>query len=350
MLGARVRLRALIVASAIAAATLLAACGSSSDDKTTGATTSNAASEEAPAAGTKPLRVAYIPAFGTLPIHVAAEKGLFERNGIDLKATEGSDIAAWAPALGKQFDIALSSPSAFLAATVAGLPLQVISGMQVATAEHPNNVLISKKPIGDIAELSGRKVGVIALAGGAYDSVRYLLTRAGVDLNDVRFIAAPLPTQADQVNAGQLDAAVSAAPFFGALRQRGFSVSDDVTVQAINEASGGRLTSAASAFMISSREFLEQNAELGESFRTAIEEAIDYIDQNPDEARAMATSWLKLPSEVVESAPMPGLSADESLEDLEAWVEVSTTTGTLRKAPPPVEELIWPSAVGRPTE
>lgn len=332
--------RAIVLGVILVAGAAVAGCGSS-DGESTGTTSQSTTTSSGGALQT--VRVGYIPAFGTLPIRVAVERGFFERNGIELDITEGPDPAPWTAALGKQFDLALSSPTPFLSAAVAGLPVQVVSGMQVVDAEHPNNVLISRDPIASVSELKGQTVGVIGLAGASYESVRYLLIKAGVDLADVRFVASPLPTQADQVKAGRLGAAVSASPFFTGVEEDGLTINEDVTVESMKQATGADSTMA--AFMIASRQFLQDNPEAARGWRSAIEEAIAFIEENPDESRQILRTWLRLPDGVAENAPLPSYSVNESLEDLEGWSTIVRTTGLLRETPP-AEELIWPEAVG----
>lgn len=332
--------RALMVVAAAAVIAFLAACGSSDDVSSTQVSTAGRD-------GLHPVRLAYIPAFGTLPLHIAVERGLFERHGVEAEVTEGTDIAAWTAALGKQFDIVHATPTGFLAAASAGLPVKVVSGMQTVDPEHVNNVLISRRPVASIADLAGKKVGVLALAGTGYDAVRYLLLRAGQDPKDVRFVATPLPTQADQVRGGQLDAAVSALPFFTGLDEQGLTIGEDVVYEAVAAATNGKLPAATTSFMISSDGFLDENADAARAFRAAVGEAMRFIEEHPDEARSMLQKWLRLPAGSVDDAPMAGMALDEPLEDLQAWLNISTETGTLRKQPPAVDTLIWPEALER---
>jgi NitT/TauT family transport system substrate-binding protein len=322
------------VGGLLAGAALASGCGG--DDASSSATTSGSS-------GTKTVRVAYIPAFGTLPLHVAQERGLFEKHGLKVEATEGTDVAAYTAALGKKFDVTLSSPSGMLTAAAAGRTVQVVSGLQPVDAEHPNNVLVTKAPLQSIADLKGKKVGVALLAGLSYDATRYLLMDAGVNPEDVQFSAVPLPTMADQVKAGQLDAAVSSVPFFTGLD--GLAVSDyDLVARAAEIATDGAMKSSPAGILISDASFGEQQPETVAAFRDALQEAMAYIDAYPDEARTMVTEWLKLPPAVAQAAPMPAYTVDIDFEALQPWVDIAKETGSLRADPPPVDELVWSGA------
>src|SRR5918996_2026927 len=210
--GLRLRSRRGAYAAAMIVGALLttglAACGG--DDDSSGDDGSSA--EE--------IRLAVIPAFGSLPIHVADVQGFFEDEGLDLQTTETQDVPGAVAALGKQFDIALAAPSIMLAANAQGANLQGISGMQVVDQQHLNSVLVSKEPVNSFADLEEKSVGVIALSGGSIQATEYLIQSEGGDPQTVNFSAVPLPTMADQVEAGRIDAAVSAVPFFTGLGRR----------------------------------------------------------------------------------------------------------------------------------
>lgn len=340
-MGIRWRRTATSVATALATVGLLAACGSDDD----GATTTSASSSAAEA---KIVRIAYIPALGTLPIQIAREQGFFEKRGIEIEATEGSDIAAWTPALGKQFDVALSSPSLMLSAAGRGLPVQVISGLQGGDAEHRNGVMVSKEPVKSLRQLEGKRVGQISLGGGNYDALRFLLKREGVDPDKVQTQATPIPTMTDQVKAGQLYAAIPAAPFFFGAEKQGLAVANfDVGAEAVSAATDGKVTSTPVGLLVSTKDYIAKNGETAEGFRDALKEAIEYIEANPDKAQESVLKWLKLPPALLENAEPTLLSVGVNPAAIDAWGTISLESGTIKKPAAPAEELIWSGVIDR---
>lgn len=328
-----------VVTTAVLATALTACGGSDENDSTT---------SSAEGAGPKTVRIAYIPAIGTLPIRVGVEQGFFEKHGIELKVTEGSDIAAWTPALGKQFDIALTSPAGFLSGVNAGLPIQAITGLQESDADHLNNVMVSKTPITSLKQLEGKRVGVIAIGGGTYDSLRFSMKSAGVDASKVRFQATPVPTMLDQVKAGQLDAAISAAPFFFTADKQGLVASDqDVNAQAVEAATDGKRDVSTASFLASTKDFIAKDPETAQAFRSALQDAIAYIADNPDQTSPTLQKWLKIPAATLENPEPPLFSADLDPVVLDAWATISQTSGTLKKQPPPAEQLIWSESIAQ---
>lgn len=329
------------VGAALATIGLLAACGGDDDASTTTSASSGADQ-------VKTVRIAYIPALGTLPIQIAREQGFFEKRGIAIDATEGSDIAAWTPALGKQFDVALSSPSLMLSAAGRGLPVQIISGLQGGDAEHRNGVMVSKEPVKSLKQLEGKRVGQISLGGGNYDALRFLLKKDGVDPDKVQTQATPIPTMTDQVKAGQLYAAIPAAPFFFGAEKQGLAVADfDVGAEAVSAATDGKVTSTPVGLLVSTKDYIAENEETATALRDALKEAIEYIDANPEAANESALKWLKLPAALLENAEPTLLSVGIDPAAIDAWGTISLESGTIKKPAAPAEELIWSGVVDR---
>ncbi len=93
------------------------------------------------------LRVAMFPGGSTLPAHAAIAKGIFERNGLRVELTEGTDLPVFMAALAKgQYDIVMSVPTLVMIGAEKGLDLQIISSLQRSSPQRPNAVWITKDP------------------------------------------------------------------------------------------------------------------------------------------------------------------------------------------------------------
>jgi NitT/TauT family transport system substrate-binding protein len=322
-----------VVAVALASAAVAAGCGSSDDDSGKASTTASN--------GPTRVRVAFFPALGNLPVRYAAENGIFKKNGLDVKLTEGTDQAAWTAALGKQFDIGGSAPEALLTGATAGLPLVAVSNVVMASNDQPVNVLVSKSAIANYATLKGKAVGIVTLAGSTYDAVRYLAAKAGISASDVKMTQTPLPTMSAQVKLGKLYAAVSTSPFFSIPVDGVVAGKEDPTVAAVTAASDGAQTSTPAGIMVSTKKWAAGHPAAVAAFRRSIAQASAYLNAHPDQARAAVQQWLKLPPPVAKAAPLPAYTADLTPQMLQPWVEIAKVTGTLRKSPPPVQSLVW---------
>jgi ABC-type nitrate/sulfonate/bicarbonate transport system substrate-binding protein len=314
-----------------AAALALAACGGSSDSE-----------ESASAGGDTKLRVANVAAFGTLPLHVAQKQGIFAKHGLEVEMTEGLDVAAWTAALGKQYDISFTTPPHFFAASSRGVGLSAVSHIMVVTNENPNAVLVTAKPITSLADLKGKTIGVPTLTGLAADALKYNLLAEGIEASDYKFVQVDYGSVADQLKTGRIFATVSPSPFFNQLKASGYSLwPTDMTVQAAKAASDGKVQNAIGAFYNASSGWAEKNPEAVTAWRDSLQEAIEWIAANPDEARTELVDWLKLPAAVAQQTQLPEYAVDITADQLEPYATISRKTGALTGDLPPMADLVW---------
>jgi NitT/TauT family transport system substrate-binding protein len=288
------------------------------------------------------LRVATFPAGSTLPAHAALTKGIFERNGLRVEFTEGTDLPVFMAALAKgQYDIVMSVPTLVMIGVEKGVDLQIISSLQRSSSQRPNAVWISKDPaVESLGQLKGKTIAVPSLTGIIIDATVYLLNRNGVARNDVKFVQTPFPTMGDQLAAGRVDAVVATIPFNDAIAARGFRIHDDVVVDAVREASGGTVESAMTSVWTASRAFGREHAETVAAWRKSLSAAIEFLDDNPAEARQMMQDWLKIPAGVLDKAPLPDWDVAITPQELAPYITISKAVGSTH-SDPDVNALVW---------
>ncbi len=290
----------------------------------------------------KHLRVALFPAGNTLPVHAAVTRGIFERNGLMVDVTEGQDLPLFMAAQSQgQYDIAMSTPTLVLLGAQKDLDLHIVSSTAQQSRERPNAVWITKdQSIRTLAELKGKTIAVPSLTGIIIDSVVYLLQRDGVQRHDVRFVQTPFPAMGDQLQAGHVDAAIATLPYSTAISARGFHVHDDVIVEAVHDASDGTIDNAITTVWSAPRQFAVDDPEAVAAWRTSLREAIEFLDDNPSDARALMAEWLKIPADVLEQAPLPDWTVDITPQQLVPYVGIARTVGSI-DSDPDVNSLVW---------
>ncbi|HEX2287097.1 MAG TPA: ABC transporter substrate-binding protein [Mycobacterium sp.] len=310
------------------AALVLAGCGEDSSPPSSPATMN--------------IRVAMFPSGSTLPVYAGIDKGLFERNGLRIELTEGSDLPVFMAALAKgQYDVVMSGPTLVMIGAEKGLDLQIISSLQRSSRERPNAVWITRdSSIDSIAQLKGKTIAVPSLTGLIVDAAVYLLGRSGVERSDVKFIATPFPTMGDQLAAGNVDVAIATIPFFDAIAARGFRTHDDVVVEAVRDASGGAVETAMTSVWAASRTFGRDHPEMVAAWRKSLNEAIEFLDNNQSEARAMMQNWLKIPAAVLDQAPLPDWDVEITPEELVPYAVIAKAVGSTHDDPD-VNALVW---------
>src|SRR3569623_100009 len=103
-----------------------------------------------------------------LPIVVAQEKGLFAKHNVAAKYTISQvQISDSIAALGRQFDIAMGTQPALIAAAGQGLPIVVVSGGALDTKKVPTSDIVASKESGitSLKQLEGMTVGTLTLTG-----------------------------------------------------------------------------------------------------------------------------------------------------------------------------------------
>jgi NitT/TauT family transport system substrate-binding protein len=288
------------------------------------------------------IRVALFPGGSTLPAHVAIVKGICERNGLQVELTEGTDLPLFMAALSKdQYDIAMSVPTLALVGVEKRLDLQIVAGLQRQSQQQPNAVWLTKDPaIETLGQLKGKTIAVPSLTGIITDALVYLLKREGVNRDEVKLVQTPFPTMGDQLAAGHVDAAIATIPFFTAIAARGFKVHDDVIVDAVADASGGTVDTAITSVWTTTGSFAREHPETIEAWRKSLTEAIEFLNADPSEARALTGSWLHIPEGVIARSPLPQWSVEITPDELAPYIQISKSVGSTR-TDPDVNSLVW---------
>lgn len=319
---------------AMTMAMVAASCGGSSSDPG-----SDTAGTDTGASDTEltELRVAYVPAVTTLPLHVAQAQGYFEDNGIDATLTEAANISDIPAALGRQFDITLGTATDLLRAGSAGVDIVQISGNTIDTEENPFVQLIvpADSGISDVTELEGKTVGSPTLSGVIHVAVLHWLQEEGVDPSTVTGVQVPPPNLPDQLNAGQIDAAEALEPFATQLL-----ANDNVSLGDPFASIGLPL---ATNFWMAQGEWARSNPDVVAGYVDALEQAVAFIESNPEEARSVLQGYTNFPPQIAETVPLPTYDLEIRVDDLATWADVLMGLGELEGGVDPEELVLSPS-------
>jgi len=141
-------------------------------------------------AGPPPLERLTIPfsqlAAGNAPLFIAADGGIFERNGLDVDLVNlGSGQPAQAALVSGQVDLTASSGPSAVNAIASGANVVVVG---VITDTLPYQ-LIASPDVRSVADLRGTTLGINRLGGLPHVVLRFMLRAGGVDADqDLRVI------------------------------------------------------------------------------------------------------------------------------------------------------------------
>ncbi|WP_084531801.1 ABC transporter substrate-binding protein [Nocardia miyunensis] len=145
-----------------------------------------------------------------LPIRFGVEKGIFAKEGLDVKFTQVED-AVTGVATG-ELTFAFGPTSTYLRAAAKGAPIKIVSS---AFRSKGPFFLVARPGINSIADLKGKTIGIAQSGSGMETYTRKILSANGVDPNkDVKFVADGVNQQAyGALTTGQVDATIIHQPF-----------------------------------------------------------------------------------------------------------------------------------------
>jgi NitT/TauT family transport system substrate-binding protein len=154
-----------------------------------------------------------------LPITIGRDKGMFQREGIDLQLVlVASTIQVTALTTG---DIDFSgAQSQVMAGAARGLPVKVVGFLTT----KPSFWLMAKPEIKSMAELKGKIIGITAIGSSTETLARFLVTKNGLTPDrEVAFIGTGTTANIlTAMKAGTVDAGVLSPPFNAMATQMGY--------------------------------------------------------------------------------------------------------------------------------
>lgn len=348
--------RSLAVAAVLAAITLgLSACSSTSSNSSGGATStdsasaasssseassapSNVASPSVPASNsvaaaasvspTATIRVSYSYSTTLLPVYAGVAEGLFAKYGLKVEESPESNPVLTTSALGKQYDIVMQTPSGFLAAVQQGLNVIAVSNCAENNSTTPNTYVMvpGDSPIKSLKDLVGKRVGVVNVTSASTIALQYVALKQGLSKDSFKFVTVPFANMADQLKAGNIDAAVPVIPYSTVLEQAGYRSISTPTVEASQLSINS--DKSTNAFFIANKTWAQQNPAIIAAWRAGLQDSIDWIAANKAAALQLATQMTDLPASVLEASPLStfavALSGDDfksaAIEDQEVGV------------------------------
>jgi NitT/TauT family transport system substrate-binding protein len=308
--------RAPVLASVVVLALVAVGCGDNGNETSSGSQGGDTA-----AAGPAKLRVSFVPATTVLPLHVAKEKGIFERNNLDVSLEQAANISDIPATLGRQFDIALATATDLIRAGGAGLDVVQVAGNTISSKANPFVQIIvpANSGITDVAQLKDKTIGTPTLSGVIHAGVLWAAKQKGVNPDSIRGIEAPNPNLPDQLKAGRFDALEALEPFATNLKREGFvSIGDPFSPIA---------DPLATNFWMAQGSWARQNRGAIDRFVQSLKEAQAYIEQNNTEARQILQNYSGMAAPVANSVALPTYNFDIRTQDLGRWVQVLKDIG-----------------------
>jgi len=218
-----------VAATATSAATATAAATATSAATATAAATATSAATALPtAAPTTPaatlpnlgtIEIAYVPVFASTPFFVAADKGFFAEQGLQvrLQRVRNSDEMIAPLSTGRIDATSLNVSTGFFNAMFQRFDIRAVGG--AGGWQAPNNsastLVVSKRLIDSgevrsLVDLKGRKVAINLRGSSPEFVLARALEQVGLTLDDVVIVQIPVQDIPVAINNGAVDAAIVA--------------------------------------------------------------------------------------------------------------------------------------------
>jgi NitT/TauT family transport system substrate-binding protein len=288
-----------------------------------------ALAQQSPAPKPIPLKVGILKMAALTDPWVAKERGIFQRNGLDVTLVEfRSGNEAIAAHRGGSVDIVLAIPGTAMTATERGFDLVAVAQNEIAQKHSPDTgsiQVLKDAPYHTLADLAGKRIAVSGLHSQKTVSMQTVFRNAGVDPASLQLIEIPFPSQFDALKSKQVDAVDTVDPYTTQLLASGLGrvVAWDY-VDAIPEQPLGA--------WFAKRSFTKSNADVVARFNKSIQEAIEYMNADAERAHREVVAYTGLDPALVKNMPMIGWDYRVRLDKWQEVVDMMHRNGELQSA------------------
>lgn len=309
----------------VAAVALLALSGCTDSEAGTESAAASAGATEL-----TPVTVGVIPIADTAPLYLGDAQGFFEDAGLDLTIETATGGAAIVPAVvAGDYQFGFSNVLSLMVANEKGLGLETVSPAVATTGDSDADfgaiIVKADSPIQSPADLAGKTVSSNSLGNINDTIVRTLVDDDGADSSTISFVEVPFPDAIAAVENSQVDAAFVVEPFVTSALEAG-----DRVISYAYADFDPKLDIAA---YFSTSEYVEGNADIVENFQTAMQQSLEYAQENPDAVRDIIATYTKTPPETLAKIVLPSWPTEMNEDALQKLADAAESYGVLTEAP-----------------
>ncbi|MEV5778196.1 ABC transporter substrate-binding protein [Streptomyces antimycoticus] len=325
----RVQLRfrsAKLAATATATAVLLAGCGGSE--------------EESGARGgpeKKTITVAGLPLADVAALHIAIDRGLFEKEGLNVRVQPVQQSVQALPALAQgQVDvIGGANFVTFLQAREKGTLATRVLAEGARNAPHMMDVLVpADSKIKGPRDLKGKKVAVNILNNIQSLTLNAVLGKAGAGLPEYRQV--PFPQMGSVLERGQVDAVHAAEPFLTALKR-------ELKARTVVDGNAAPTAGLPLSGYVTTDTFIDKYPKTAAAFQRAITAAQAVAAKDRGAVAKALPGYTKIKPAEAAAIGLPDYPATSSAAQLKRLISLMRTQKLLTKDLDPAAVLYQPA-------
>lgn len=282
-------------ASFVAAAIMVMAAGCTAPGGTGELTSSSQA-------GGFDITVAALPSDDLAGLYIAADDGLFAKQGLHVTIEKiASSQAVIAGQLKGEVDIGAGSYVPYIAAQAAGAKFRILA--EASTLQTDTRVLVTAahSPIKSVADLVGKKIGVNGTNSIGTLLISVLLQENGIPPGEVHFVTdkAGFPAMPGALAAGAWSAAFLAEPYVTIAEE-------DYGMQVVADLDQGATMNFPIDGYVVTQAWAKEHPGVAAAFVRAIQQGQDLADVDPSLVEAAMAKYDALPRTVTAVMALPG--------------------------------------------
>jgi NitT/TauT family transport system substrate-binding protein len=282
------------------------------------------------------LKVGVIPIADVAPLYVGIDQGFFKAEKLTIQPQLAEGGAAIVPAVvSGDNQIGFSNTTSLIIAASKKLPVQIISqgvlGGKGADDAFDGLLVAKGSKIRGPEDLEGKTIAVNTLNNVGPLTINRSLEKEGVDYRSVKYVEVPFPDMNAALESGRVDAAWVVEPFYS----QGTGSGAKALFNPFEE-TAPNLTIAT---YFASKQYIEQNRDVVDRFKRAMDKSLEYSASNPDAVRKAVLDYTKIPPKAAESMQLPQWQADLNEPTIEQTADLAKKYGFVEQAPP-LDELI----------
>lgn len=278
--------------------------------------------------------MAALPLVDCAMVYIAQERGLFKKEGLDVRITQIQQSLQALPALSKgQIDMVASANyvTYFQAQEQGTLDIRIVAEA-IRAAPKMMDVLVAKdSDIRTVADLKGKKLAVNVLNNVQSLTFNEILAQQGAGAPVYRQI--PFPQMGAALEKGQVDAVHAVEPFDSAIQ-------DELGARVLVDGSSAPVEDIPLSGYITTQQYAGKNAEPLAAFQRAIKAAVQIAAEDPSVVRDVLPTYTKLTAGQAKEIDLPVYPPTMDARQIARITDLMEKQGMLKKPIDPATLLV----------
>lgn len=284
--------------------------------------------------GRETVTVAALPLIDCAALYIARDRGLFEKEGLDVRVQQVQQSLQALPALAKgQIDmVASANYVTYLQAHEQGtLDIRIVAEA-IRAAPRMMEVLVPKdSDLKTVADLKGKKLAVNTLNNVQSLTLNEILAKQGVGRPVYRAI--PFPQMGAALDKGQVDAVHAVEPYDSAIQ-------DELKARVLVDGSSAPVEAIPLSGYISASKYADENGKTLAAFQRAIKAAVRIAEEDPSVVRDTLPTYTKVTEKQAESIDLPVFPPTMDAAQLTRLTDLMEKQGMLKKPIDPATLMV----------